>query len=118
MLDVEPEAPEVPLTAAPLAPAAGVPVTPVVCEPSPAVGVIGTMPEALSSPQPETIAAIHRVAILNACALFIARPWPLVWRAASQTSSSYAARSRLYTANTGTKTNVEQSVPLVGSAND
>jgi hypothetical protein len=70
----------VPLTAAPLAPADGVPVTPVVCDPSPAVGVIGTMPEALLSPQPDVIAAIHRVAIPNTYALFIARPWPLVWR--------------------------------------
>ena len=69
-----PEEPELPLTAALPVPADGVPFTPAVCDPSPAVGLIGAMLEALLSPQPEIIAAIHRVAIPNTCALFIARP--------------------------------------------
>jgi hypothetical protein len=71
MLDRDPEEPVLPLTAALPAPAEGVPVTPVVCDPSPAV--IGAIAGALLSLQPEFIAAIQTNAIPNTCALFITR---------------------------------------------
>jgi hypothetical protein len=73
VLEEDPEVPALPLTAAEPAPVVGVVLMPDVPEPAVARA---SFAGALSSPQPEFIVAIQKIANPRVCALFIASPLP------------------------------------------